>query len=109
MNGYQILPEGKNIQFYNFDISTGFHSLKQLEGFLGSTIKESSVPFDIDRPLTQEEIEETIFYCTHDVEETIKVFEARREEFDSQLAMIEAFELDMSMFNKTKLNYLHIS
>jgi len=102
INGYQILPEGKNINLNNFDISTGFHSLKQLEGFMGSKIKESDVDFNIDRPLTESEIEEVKYYCTHDVEETIKVFEARREEFDSQLAMIEAFELDMSMFNKTK-------
>jgi hypothetical protein len=102
MNGYQILPEGKNIKLNNFDISTGFHSLKQLEGFMGSKIKESDVDFNIDRPLTESEIKEIKYYCTHDVEETIKVFEARREEFDSQLSMIETFELEMDMFNKTK-------
>lgn len=102
MNGYQILPDGKNIRLINFDISTGFHSLKQLEGFMGSKIKESDVPFDLDRPLTQEEIDEVVLYCTHDVEETTKVFEARKEEFDSQLSLIEAFELDMDMFNRTK-------
>lgn len=102
MNGYQILPEGKNIKLNNFDIATGFHSLKQLEGFMGSKIKESDVDFQIDRPLTDSEINEVKFYCTHDVEETIKVFEARKEEFDSQLSMIETFELDMDMFNKTK-------
>lgn len=32
-----------------------FFSLKQLEGFLGMNIVESVVPFDIDRPLTEEE------------------------------------------------------
>ena len=32
----------------------------------------------------------------------MKVFEYRREEFDSQLLMIEAFDLPMTMFNKTK-------
>lgn len=102
INGYNILPNHSSIHLNNFDISTGFHSLKQLEGFMGSKIKESDVDFNITRPLTQEELDEVALYCTHDVEETIKVFEARREEFDSQLSMIEAFELPMDMFNKTK-------
>jgi hypothetical protein len=69
---------------------------------MGSKIKESDVDFNIDRNLTEDELNEVTLYCTHDVEETINVFEARREEFDSQLSMIEAFDLDMTMFNKTK-------
>ena len=32
------------------------------------SVKESSVPFDIDRPLTPEEKAETEFYCKHDVD-----------------------------------------
>ncbi len=100
--GWQVLKDSEEVTLYNFDISTGFHSLKQLEGFMGSMIKESDIPFDIDRPLTPDEIEQTVYYCTHDVEETMKVFEHRREEFDSQLLMIEAFDLPMTMFNKTK-------
>lgn len=100
--GYRILPEAKGIQMYNFDLSTGFHSLKQLESFMGSRIKETSVPFDIKRKLTEQELIETEEYCTHDVDETIKVFEHKREEFDSQLSLIEAFGLPMEMFNKTK-------
>jgi hypothetical protein len=76
--------------------------LKTLEAFMGSKIKESSVPFDLDRPLTEAEIKETIQYCLHDVKETIKVFDAKREEFDSQLQLIEAFDLDMTQFTKDK-------
>lgn len=101
-SGHQVLRNAKDVKLNNFDISNAMNSLKQLEGFMGSMIKESSVPFDLDRPLTKEEIEETIMYCTHDVEETIKVFEHKREDFDSQLLLIETFDLDMSMFNKTK-------
>jgi hypothetical protein len=100
--GNQIVKQADEIQLYNYDVSTGFHSLKQLEGFMGSTIKESDVPFDIDRKLTQEEIDQVEFYCTHDVTETIKVFENRRADFDSQLLVIEMFNLPFSMFNKTK-------
>ena len=86
----------------NFDVSTGFHSLKQLEGFMGENIKESSVSFNIDRKLTSDEINEVIEYCRHDVQQTIKVFEATKEEFDAQLALIDAFNLPANLFNKTK-------
>jgi len=100
--GHNVVREAWRIPFNNFDISTGFHSLKQLEGFMGSRIKESSVPFDINRPLTVEEVEEVIDYCTYDVMQTIEVFENLKHEFESQLSLIEAFNLDMKYFNKTK-------
>ncbi|MEC0685772.1 DNA polymerase domain-containing protein, partial [Bacillus haynesii] len=58
--------------------------------------------FDIDRPLTPDEIKEVIDYCIHDVKQTIEVFDNKKEEFESQLALIEAFNLKMSMFTKTK-------
>lgn len=100
--GYQVVRGANKIQLYNFDCSTGFHSLKQLEAFMGSEIKESDVPFDIDRQLTDEEEKDLIRYCIHDVKETIKVFERLRVEFDSHVQLIEAFDLDFTMFTKTK-------
>ncbi len=100
--GNQVVKRADDFPLNNFDIATGFHSLKQLEGFMGSKIKESSIPFTISRKLTQPEIDEVLEYCTHDVEQTIEVFENRREEFDSQLSLIEAFDLPMTMFTKTK-------
>ncbi|MBL4951070.1 hypothetical protein JK635_02295 [Neobacillus sp. YIM B02564] len=101
--GWEVVREGYKIPLNNFDIMPNPPiSLKTLEGFMGSMIKESSVPFDLDRWLTNEEIKETIKYCLHDVKQTILVFEAKREEFESQLGLIEMFNLDMSLFNKTK-------
>lgn len=101
--GFEVVREGYKIPLNNFDIMPNPPvGLKTLEGFMGSNIKETSVPFDLDRPLTEQEIKEVIFYCKHDVLETIKVFDAKREEFDSQLQLIEAFNLDMKMFTKTK-------
>jgi hypothetical protein len=101
--GYEVVRNGYKIPLNNFDIMPNPPiGLKTLEGFMGSRIKESSVPFDLDRPLTDEEIKETIEYCLHDVKETMKVFEAKSEEFDSQLQLIDAFKLDMNKFNKTK-------
>ena len=100
--GYKVIKNMNEYPFNNFDISTGFHSLKQLEAFMGSKIKETDVDFTINRKLTEEEIQQVVDYCIHDVEQTIEVFDNRKEEFDSQLALIEAFKLPMKMFNKTK-------
>lgn len=100
--GFEVVPDAHNIQLYNFDIATGFHSLKQLEGFMGEDIRESNVPWDIDRPLTEEELKETLSYCKHDVRMTAKVFDYRKVEFDAQVGLIEAFDLPMKNFNKTK-------
>ena len=103
---YQVLPrEHKNIQLYNYDIADGFKSLKQYEAFMGDSIEESSIPFDIQRKLTPDEIKETIKYCTHDVEETIKVFEYKRKlngDFDAEMGLIKLYNLDMEYINKTK-------
>jgi hypothetical protein len=41
-------------------------------------IEETSVPFDIDRPLTKEELEETIRYCKHDVDTTEQIVKLRK-------------------------------
>lgn len=99
---YQILDKNNKIPFNNYDCILLNKSLKQLEGFLNVQIKESDIPFDIDRKLTQEEIKETIYYCTHDVESTIEVYENTKEEFDAKLGLVEEFNLPMSSFGKTK-------
>lgn len=93
----------RQIEINIFDVMTTFHSLKSLEGFMGSNIKESEVDFTINRKLTKEEIEETIIYCRHDVEQTIQVFLRRKEEFDAHMAMLKAFKLPMSYISKTKV------
>ena len=77
-------------------------SLKTLEGFMGLSIHETSVPFDIDRKLTQKEIEETIKYCRFDVLNTIEVFCKRKNEFDSQMGLIKTFNLSLDHLGKTQ-------
>lgn len=76
--------------------------LKSLEGFMGNNIKETSVPFTLDRPLTAEEIEETIQYCRHDVEQTLEVFLRRKDTFDARLGLIKAFKLPLKYISKTE-------
>ena len=87
----------------NFDVMTDISKgLKQLEGFMGNNIKETSVPFWIDRPLTSDEIVETVKYCKSDVENTMQVFMERIQEFNSQMALIKAFNLNIKYISKTK-------
>ncbi len=63
------------------------HGLKFAEGSMGSDIKESTVPFDIDRKLSKEELQEVLKYCKHDVEETIRVLSKRTEDLKAQLGL----------------------
>lgn len=53
-------------------------SLKHIEAHMGWNIEETEVDFNIDRPLTQEEIESTIHYCKWDVMATAKLLTLRK-------------------------------
>ena len=67
--------------FNNVDIKDDMQkglSLKAIEGHLGMSVQESTVPFDIDRPLTEEERREVEFYCDHDVDTTEKLIDIRK-------------------------------
>ncbi|WP_050608446.1 DNA polymerase [Clostridium niameyense] len=90
------------IQLYNYDVMTSFHGLKQLEGFMGNDIRETTVNFNIDRKLTEEELQEVIFYCNHDVEQTMEVFINRIEEFEAHMGLIKSFKLPLKYISKTK-------
>lgn len=100
--GWEYTNAFRQIKLYTFDIMTSFHGLKQLEGFMGNDIRESSVDFNIDRRLTPSEIKEVLSYCRHDVEQTIEVFLNRSEEFESQMGLITAFKLPLENISKTK-------
>lgn len=92
----------KNFPVLNYDAMTTMHSLKQLEGFMGNNIHETSVPFDIDRPLTADEVEETFKYCEDDVDNLIEVFIERIDDFNSHMNLIKTFNLNISNISKTK-------
>lgn len=68
--------------FNNVDIKDDMQmglSLKAIEGHLGLSIEESTVPFDIDRALTEDELKETAKYCMHDVDTTERLVELRKD------------------------------
>ena len=74
------------------DIADKGLSLKAVEGNLYLPIVESSVSFDIDRPLTPEELDEVIKYCKNDVDATIKLYQERKTDYiDSKIMVSEMY------------------
>ena len=102
LSGWQIDRNLHKVPLYIFEINDTYRSLKELELFMGEDIRESSVSFNLDRYPTKEEIEELITYCLHDVRMTFKVFEHVYYKYEAQLGLIEYFNLDEGMFNKTE-------
>lgn len=85
------------MKFNNVDIRDDMQdglSLKAIEGHLGMSIKESSVPFDIDRPLTPEEKAETEFYCKHDVDTTERLIDIRKDYLKNKINLGKLAGLD---------------
>ena len=68
-------------------------SLKTYEACEGENIYESDVDFNIKRPLTPQEIEETIKYCSFDVQMLIKYFFTRN--YDTFLGHVHLIELTL--------------
>lgn len=92
----------RKIPLINYDVMPLNTSLKQLEGMQGHNIYESSIPFNIDRPLTAEEIKEMIMYCRNDVHETMNVFAANISDFNALLWLVKEFQFPLSYMSKTK-------
>lgn len=101
--GWKFSSLFRQFPLWNYDVMLNTDvGLKSFEGFMGNDIKETSVPFNIDRKLTPEEIAETVKYCKHDVEQTVQVFLKRTEEFNTMMYFIKHFELSMDYISKTK-------
>lgn len=98
--GWQFSSVFNKVPMTNYDVMPNPPvGLKTMEGFLGSNIKETGVPFDINRKLTKAEIEETIKYCRHDVEQTIKIFLEKIDEFNAMHGIVQAFPKMVSLSN----------
>ena len=69
-----------HFSFNNIDIRDDMQntlSLKSIEGHLRLPIRESNVDFNIDHPLTKDELDEVIEYCKYDVDSTDEIIELR--------------------------------
>lgn len=78
------------------DIADKGLSLKAIEGNMGMSIVESSVPFDLDRALTASELQEVIKYCKYDVDATVELYKARKDYLDSKKIVAEMYGLPLS-------------
>ncbi len=101
--GWQYSSLLRKLYMVNYDV---FHprtdrGLKTHEAYLGNDICETTVPFDIDRKLTDAEIAETVKYCRHDVEQTVEVFMQRKSEFDARMDLLKMFDLPLVYLGKT--------
>lgn len=89
--GYDIMPEG-----------TERESLKAFEAFAGHRIKETSVDFDKQESLTQEEIDEIIEYCINDAREASYFLEDNKVELKSKILLCQTFDVNLKNISRTK-------
>lgn len=92
-NGWDYEPlKNHGVFFRQYDLMDDCQvgqSLKSIEGHLGMDIRETTVSFDIDRPLTEEEKAEVTFYCKHDVDATDRLDNLRQGYLANKLALAD--------------------
>lgn len=92
------LLQGFYYRFNNVDIRDDVQkglSLKAIEGHMGMSVEESDVSFDLDRPLTAEELAQTIKYCKHDVDATHELVKVRKDYLKTKINLGERAGIDM--------------
>lgn len=85
-------------KFNNVDIRDDMYnalSLKAIEGHIGMDIEESEIDFNIDRPLTPEELEQTVHYCKHDVDATERLIDLRKDYLKTKLNLGKRANIDI--------------
>lgn len=100
---YKLKARAKNIVSFDCmqELQMGV-SLKAIECNLGVSIKESNVPWDLDRSLTKQELEDVFNYCEYDVRNTKKVYELRIDYFQAKADIVEEFKIDPYSIKKTR-------
>lgn len=106
--GWEFSKLLRDYPLITFDAMTLNRSLKRCEGSLGVKIVESSVPFDIDRKLTERELKEVLEYCKYDTWMTFEIFTmggfylAPADEFKASWGIIKEFDFPIWYLSKTK-------
>lgn len=75
-------------RFNNVDIMDDMQmglSLKAVEAHLFMNIQETEVDFNLNRPLSKEELESTIRYCRHDVDAAEQIFRLRKNYLENKM------------------------
>lgn len=99
-----------SIKFKSLDLMQdikGYISLKKIMGNLGMNIKETPISFDINRKLSDDELEKVIRYCKNDVKGTKVLFEKRLKYFVAKFTLINKFNLPESdiRLSENQLSY----
>ncbi len=88
-NGWEHWYLQKNkFWFDSFDLMDDTQvgtSLKHIEAHLNWNIEETEVDFDLDRPLTEDELTKTSHYCKWDVKATAKLLTLRKGYLEAKL------------------------
>lgn len=78
-------------------------SLKEIEGHMGLDITETTVDFKSETKWTQQEYEEVLYYCEHDVNALIPLFEKRKDYYEAKFTICEMgnipFEYGLGLTN----------
>ena len=92
-----------------YEVNEGYTSLKTMEGNLGLEIKETDVPFDLDRQLSDTEKRQVIEYCKKDVFATYELLKRQKALFKAKLEACKRLKLShkhMGFHNKYYLERL---
>ncbi len=76
--------------------------LKSCEANMGENIVETPINFDLDRQLTDKELELLIKYCKNDVDATEKLFNKRLDYFKSKFEIVNEFNLSTFDVKRTR-------
>ena len=102
---WRYLIDGmKSYDVAGFAMQSGIpkYSLKQLEGLMGHSIQESTIPWDYTGEFSEEQKEETRHYCLHDVRETLEILLRTEADFTAQADIISTFSLGEKAWSMTK-------
>lgn len=76
--------------------------LKSSQANMGESIVETPIDFNINRKLTDNELNEVIKYCKNDVNSTIELFNKRKDYFQAKFEIVKEFNLPVSDVKKTR-------
>lgn len=93
-----------NFKLYDIDIMNVLklhNSLKELEGYLGISINETTVSFELDRPWTEEETEEMKEYNRHDLRATWAYACIAKETIQAKIMLLKEYNLPKKYISLT--------
>lgn len=103
--GWKFCKDFRKVKLVNYDAivkrAGNFVGLKELEYHMGDSIVECDVPFDLDRPLTNQEKATVVEYCKNDVEALMKTFIIEKKKFDAHMGLVKMYKLPIEFIDKT--------